>query len=316
MKSMKTKFLAMMLVVVLAFTGCMKMDATVKINPDGSSNMTVTMLMDKQAILDAVAEMNGAAMTEAEIAEYDKSMVEQGYTIETVDGKEYYKVSESQNFKAGEITASLAADGTEACITADTVYIKYENGEAASGSEDMAEMQAYVEQMGAEMSLEDIEYNMSFEFANPIVSTNGTIDPENPNKVTFSISMVDSTSVFATTKSGVTESTVKSEIKKTSKIDAPKIKKLKADKVKKNAKKATATLTFKKVKGAEEYQIQYGLKKNFKKATEVTTKKLTYKLKNLKKGKKYYVRVRAGKVNYAGVTVYSKWTNKTVKIKK
>lgn len=316
MKTMKIKLIAMLLVVVLAFTGCMKLDATVVINQDGSAKIGVTTLVDKQAILDSVAQMNGVAMTAEEVAAYDQSMVEQGYTIVTVDGKEYYQLVETQNVKAGELSSYFGGEGAEAYVTVDTVYLKYESADAASDSADMAEMQAYAEQMGAEMSLEDIEYNISFEFPSPIVSTNGTVDSANPNKVTFSISMVSSSTLFATTKSGVTEASVKAEIAKLNKINAPKIKKLKADKVKRTAKKATATLKIKRVKGAKNYQIQYSLKKNFKNAKNVTTKKLTYKLKKLKKGKKYYVRVRACKINYAGQKVYSKWTKKTVKTKK
>ena len=47
-----------------------------------------------------------------------------------------------------------------------------------------------------------------------------------------------------------------------------------------------------------------------------TAKKTTYTIKNLKKGKKYYVRVRATKTNYAGNAIYSKWVKKSVKTKK
>ena len=91
---------------------------------------------------------------------------------------------------------------------------------------------------------------------------------------------------------------------------------LKANKVKKNAKKATVTLKFKKVKGIKKYEVEYSLKKNFKKSKVKTAKKTTYTIKNLKKGKKYYVRVRATKTNYAGNAIYSKWVKKSVKTKK
>ena len=84
----------------------------------------------------------------------------------------------------------------------------------------------------------------------------------------------------------------------------------------KAAKKATVTLKFKKVKGIKKYEVEYSLKKNFKKSTVKTAKKTTYTIKNLKKGKKYYVRVRATKTNYAGNAIYSKWVKKSVKTKK
>lgn len=315
MKTMKIKLMAIMMVVVLAFTGCMKVDLTSVINQDGSANVSVSVLMDRQVILDSIAEASGVALTEADIKLYDQSMAEEGMTVVTVDGKQYYQSLENDTVKPEKLSEYFAGEGIDSYVTADTVYIHFKDVEAVGG-EDMAEMQAYMAEMGEDISLQDMEYKMSFEFPSAIISTNGTIDAANPNKVTFSVSMVSSSTIFATTNSAVTEASVKAEIAKLNKINAPKIKKLKADKVKSTAKKATATLKIKKVKGAKNYQIQYSLKKNFKNAKSVTTKKLTYKLKKLKKGKKYYVRVRACKINYAGQKVYSKWTKKTVKTKK
>ena len=67
------------------------------------------------------------------------------------------------------------------------------------------------------------------------------------------------------------------------------------------------------------YQIQYGLKKNFKGAKSVNVPKYNTVSKvigGLAKGKTYYVRVRAYK-KASGKTYYSAWSNaKTLKIKK
>ena len=68
------------------------------------------------------------------------------------------------------------------------------------------------------------------------------------------------------------------------------------------------------------YQVQYSTSKKFTKKTTktvkvATTKKLSKKIKGLKSGKKYYVRVRAYKMN-GKKTVYSAWTaKKSVKVK-
>ena len=43
---------------------------------------------------------------------------------------------------------------------------------------------------------------------------------------------------------------------------------------------------------------------------------MRYTIKNLKKGTKYFVRVRAAKTNYCGTEVYGDWSVKTVIIKK
>ncbi len=78
----------------------------------------------------------------------------------------------------------------------------------------------------------------------------------------------------------------------------------------KSSKKSTATVTWKKVKDASGYIVEYSTSKKF---TKKTTKKATVKkgatikttLKKLKSGKKYYVRVKAYKT-YKGKTVYGK----------
>ena len=65
-------------------------------------------------------------------------------------------------------------------------------------------------------------------------------------------------------------------------------------KVKLKAGKKAVTVSWKKDKKAGGYQIQYSLKKNMKnaKTVNVSKKKTSYKLKKLKSGKKYYIRVR------------------------
>ena len=89
------------------------------------------------------------------------------------------------------------------------------------------------------------------------------------------------------------------------KLVSPSITKTKAD-------KRAFTVSWKKAPTVAGYQIQYSLKSNFKSAKSVRITKDTTtskKIKNLKAGKKYYVRVRAyKKIN--GKTQYSKWSAK------
>ena len=82
------------------------------------------------------------------------------------------------------------------------------------------------------------------------------------------------------------------------------------------AKKKSAVVTIKKVTGAEGYQVQYSKKANFKSAKKVTTKTTKATLKKLKKGSRYYVRVRAFKT-INGKKVYTKYSvaKRTAKIK-
>lgn len=79
-----------------------------------------------------------------------------------------------------------------------------------------------------------------------------------------------------------------------------------------NNSKGTITVTYDEVKLALGYEIQYSMDKNFKNKSKSTKTKVTsIKIKNLKKGKTYFVRVRACN------TKRGKWSSvKKIKIKK
>ena len=83
--------------------------------------------------------------------------------------------------------------------------------------------------------------------------------------------------------------------------------------------KGSLTASWKKAPGGVGgYQLQYGLKKNFSGAKKVTVRKaatLKKVLKNLKKGKTYYVRIRTWKTD-SGYTYWSTWSGaKRVRVK-
>lgn len=85
---------------------------------------------------------------------------------------------------------------------------------------------------------------------------------------------------------------------KPARVTLKKVKALKGGKIK---------VTYKKATGAAGYQIQYSTKKNMKSAKKKTTKKTSYTIKKLKKGKRYYVRVRAYN---KGKKAYGDWSKK------
>lgn len=86
--------------------------------------------------------------------------------------------------------------------------------------------------------------------------------------------------------------------------------------VKNNASKKLK-IRIKKVSGAKGYQISYAQNKKFKNARTVTTAKTTYSINKLKKGRTYYVKVRAYKYDSARKKVYGTYSNvKKVIIKK
>lgn len=87
------------------------------------------------------------------------------------------------------------------------------------------------------------------------------------------------------------------------KVDKPSILSLR------NKAKRKAVVKFSKVCGADGYEICYGRNREFKKKFEtVTTEKLYTVLKRLMKGKTYYVKVRAFKMDSAENRVYSKYS--------
>ena len=86
----------------------------------------------------------------------------------------------------------------------------------------------------------------------------------------------------------------------------------------KNSKSKQILLKYKKVSGAKGYEISYSTDKKFKKAvTKKNTAKTSYTISKLKKGKIYYVRIRAYKMDSTGKKVYGKHSSmKKVKVSK
>ena len=86
----------------------------------------------------------------------------------------------------------------------------------------------------------------------------------------------------------------------------------------KNSKSKQILLKYKKVSGAKGYEISYSTDKKFKKAvTKKNTAKTSYTISKLKKGKIYYVRIRAYKIDSTGKKVYGKYSSvKKVKVSK
>lgn len=82
----------------------------------------------------------------------------------------------------------------------------------------------------------------------------------------------------------------------------------------KNSKAKTLSISYKSVSGAKGYEISYGTNSKFKGATKIYQKGKSKAIKKLKKGKTYYVRVRAYKLDSTGAKVYGKYS-KTVKLK-
>ncbi len=100
-----------------------------------------------------------------------------------------------------------------------------------------------------------------------------------------------------------------SKVKKPAKESAPSVA---------SKKSGQLQVKYKKISGAKGYQIGYSMKKDFSSGVKkVNTSATSKTIKNLKKGKTYYVRVRAYQVDSAGNKIYGAYSSKKrIKIKK
>lgn len=77
------------------------------------------------------------------------------------------------------------------------------------------------------------------------------------------------------------------------------------------------TINLKKVSGAKGYELVYAQNSNFKGAVKKILSKTSYTISNIKKGKTYYFKVRAYKMDSVGRKVYGKYSStKKIKIRK
>ena len=94
-------------------------------------------------------------------------------------------------------------------------------------------------------------------------------------------------------------------------VKKPSISKLKSTKGKQ------LSVKIKRVFNAKGYEVAYATNKKFKSAKKKTRAKTTITLKNLKRGKTYYVHVCVYQFDSVGEKVYGKWSKeKKIKIEK
>lgn len=308
MKKRITKIAALLLAVIMVFTGCAQVDVNMKLNSNGTGNAEMLITINKSQANETLKKMG---VTDAEINDFWKEYQNQlkdnatsgniTYSEEVIDGKSYIKLQNKQTLRKGKLTVDYGA-GPNSYLSTETVYqlIKPETVDSA------ADLSA--------VNTDDIEMNITFTFPKEIVSTNGTLSADKKT-VSYKVALDKTTELFATTNKNETMASVKAKIKKANTIANTKITKTKVKKTSAKAKTTSATIKFKKVSDAVSYEVQCSTSKKFTKAKTLTTKKTSYTVKKLKKGKKYYVRVRAKKLNLIEDDVYSKWVKKSFKVK-
>ena len=308
----KTKLMALLIVVVMVFSGCASVKMDVVINSNGSGMLYMTMRLDKAAVN---TELKKEGITDAMMSTYwqtlEQSFKEDGFTVRTVtvDGKEYMQIQQLE--KVNMATELNFSDNSY--ITTDTYYTEIDTKDMMGDAGDMGDVSAVVNSV----DMSKIAFEVSVTLPNNIVKTNGTISETDKKVVKFNVPLGKKSVLFATTKGNVTLGDVQKKVKAANTIAKPTLKKTKANKLKKKAKSASVTVKWNKVKGAKKYEVTLSTDKKFIKNVKFkTTKKNTITIKKLKKNKKYFVQVVAVKKNLVGVDVYSKPAKKSVKTKK
>lgn len=160
-------------------------------------------------------------------------------------------------------------------------------------------------------------------------NSSNTNENNNNNSTTTTAAISTTTAISITTATSTkTAGSTSKEIRQVTKDKqtAEKIKKAKISKLTVKSKKGKKiTVTWNKVKGAKGYIVQVSSNSKFKKSKILIKKnnvkkiKITIKNKKLKKGKKYYIRVKAFATykDANGITqrVYSRWNKKLRKVK-
>jgi len=85
---MKKRGLAVILAVILvcSLTGCMNMNLEEKITKDGKVKDTVVLYLEKAAVVDYINRKVGSDR----VAEFEKDWKKQGYTMQNIEGRDYY----------------------------------------------------------------------------------------------------------------------------------------------------------------------------------------------------------------------------------
>lgn len=315
MKNVKMKLMALMLIVVMAFTGCMSEKMEININSDGSGKAKATINLDKAEVNNVLKEQGA---TDAMITTYWNQLLkaykEMGMDFKdvTIDGKEYLQYTISQKLRKGKLAQDLGLSDNS-YITVDTFYSEVDMSEVIPDVSDLGEYAS----LAGSVDMSAIKIDIVVTMPKDIVSTNGVISTSDKKTVNFSVPINKKSTLFATTKSGVTQAGIQKKVKAANTIAKPKLKKVKANKVKKNAKKATITVKWGKVKTAKKYEVTVATNKKItKNVITKITKKNKITIKQLKKNKKHYVQVVAIKNNFAGTEVRSKVAKKSVTTKK
>ena len=191
------RILALLIVAVLAFslTGCMEEKVEEKISANGKCTRTMTVYIEKASVQDYVNHKMGSDY----MAELEKSLKDEGYTIQTMEGKQYY-VSKPETEKS--TIAKQTKENQQSALKGE--YRMWETGvymniKALSSS--LTDDSSWSGLLGETEDKElteiynhsYINYSVEFDYNITKTDSKGVIDPANPKKVTWKMSFTDFT---------------------------------------------------------------------------------------------------------------------------
>jgi hypothetical protein len=188
---------------------------------NGSGRIEITQKIDKAAYLDYLRETYVDFGMETDAEDMLNSLVEQGtYTEETIDGKEYLVMESSEgNTEFDSIPAFYAQMGFNCNYEVTETSFCVRENDLTQGTMDMSDYFDTAgmteEQLQKYLGNSYLELSVTFDY--PVRETNGTIDPDNPDRVSWKYTMTaDADMIFAycdssISFSGVTQGTVSRE---------------------------------------------------------------------------------------------------------
>lgn len=192
---MKKRMMAAVLAVVLAFslTGCMNFQVEEKISKTGGYTSSMVAYLEKAATVDYINRKLGSD----NVSEFEKELKEEGYTLQTVDGKEYYvskpEVEKSTIAKMAKKNQQEAVKGSyqmwETGLYMNVADMAY-NMESTLGSI-LEDPSAAASSKEEKEFLEKcyLEYSVVFDYDIVKTDKNGIIDSQNPKRATWKIQM-------------------------------------------------------------------------------------------------------------------------------
>lgn len=170
-------------IAAVAFTGCGEAVKTdIAFNADNTVNYSMSTGFD----LDTWTIM--ASMSDTTVDEMVKQLEAQGATVsdEVIDGVTYKMVTESKsNVAVSSAEAALGQMYSDVCMTSDYLYAVFDPDKTSTGYDDMMSQLSTANDNYDDSMEMSVYQTFSMTFNAPVTNTTGTIDPANPNHVTW-----------------------------------------------------------------------------------------------------------------------------------